>query len=178
MAPPRWTPDSAARLVAVLLAQDRRRCEGEQTRHGAQTRYAVVSIALFVLAVLALPLGLRGVRPDSPVLLYLLFAAPMLAGASGATIRAVFTPVWDRQVIAAVALGLIAGGVSLLLFLVAQLPGTPDLLTAARKLADEQARGLLLFTIPVGFIAGLTFDRVYPKLAKANVVTLDGVDQR
>jgi hypothetical protein len=186
MAPPVWGKDSAAGLVAALLRQGRRRTEAREAerllaRRSERTRLrqALVASLLFVAAMMTIPLGLSGFGSDSTALLVLLFGAPLLAGASGATIRMVSTPhAVDVGATRAVTLGLVAGGITTVLFLLSQLAASPDLLTGEERLADVQVRGLLLFAVAIGFIAGFTFETVYRRLATVDVVRLDTLGPR
>lgn len=60
-----------------------------------------------------------------------------------------------------------------LLFVASQLIGAPDVLEAT---AAQGVRHLLFFVLPIGFVAGLTFDAVYGRLrgADASQVTTLG----
>ena len=66
----------------------------------------------------------------------------------------------------------LAGAVAGLLFVAAQLATTPDVLDG------PAARRLLLFVLPVGFIAGLTFDAVYSKLRTQDVADTTALTRR
>jgi hypothetical protein len=186
MASPVWDQGSAGRLVASLLRQCHRRAVAlEAERQAARSservrlRQSLVAMLLFVASVMTIPLGIRVLRPESSALLFLLFGAPLLAGASGATIRMVSIPhEGDPRTARVVALGLAAGGISTILFLLSQFAATPDLLTGERNLAHLQARGLLLFAVAIGFIAGFTFESVYRTLARVKVVRLDALRPR
>jgi hypothetical protein len=105
-----------------------------------------------------------------------LFIAPLLGGGSGAVIR----PMVDRlrgagnpssAVLATLVLGLVAGGISGILFVPAQLAGAPNLATAI-ELAGYAQRSIP-FAVGVGFIAGLTSDAVFGKLLGLEVVQTD-----
>ena len=61
-------------------------------------------------------------------------------------------------------LGMIAGAIACLLFIVAQVATSPD------ALKGEGVRTLLLFVVPISFAAGLTFDAVYNKQISQDVV--------
>ena len=67
---------------------------------------------------------------------------------------------------------MVAGAVAGLLFVAAQLATTPDVLDG------PAARRLLLFVLPVGFIAGLTFDAVYSKLRTQDVADTTALTRR
>jgi hypothetical protein len=47
-----------------------------------------------------------------------------------------------------------------------------------RALAGQQARALLIFAVVIGFIAGLTFETVYRRLARVDVIRIDALNQR
>lgn len=105
--------------------------------------------------------------------MWMLFIAPLLAGGSGAIIR----PMVDRlrgsrvvpsAVLATLVLGFVAGGISGVLFVTAQLAGAPDLATAT-DLAGYAQRSIP-FAVGVGFVAGLTSDAVFSKLLGLEVV--------
>jgi len=112
-----------------------------------------------------------------------LFFSPLLGGVSGATIRMVFD--WRQGNVAYTpqsawitsALGLVAGGVSGLLFISAQLSAVPvgssDIVA---RLQEAQATRLVPFALAIGFIAGLTLDAVFRKLTGLDVVRADIVD--
>jgi hypothetical protein len=94
----------------------------------------------------------------------LLVAVPVLAAAAGALIRTSLDigRDWVRAGVLGAAAGLITG----LLYVASQLVGTPDVLAAD----DPEAVGrLLFFVLPIGFVAGLTFDAVYAKLRGTDV---------
>jgi hypothetical protein len=69
---------------------------------------------------------------------------------------------WVRAGILGAAAGLVTG----LLYVASQLVGAPDVLEATNT---DAVRRLLFFVLPIGFVAGLTFDAVYTKLRGADV---------
>jgi len=99
-----------------------------------------------------------------------LIAAPVLVAPCGAIIRNTLDEGrrWWRTAV----LGMVAGAVAGLLFVAAQLATTPDVLDG------PAARRLLLFVLPVGFIAGLTFDAVYRKLRTQDVADTTALTRR
>jgi hypothetical protein len=193
MARPQWTEESAKRCVQILMAQrERLRLESERKRleelrkGGAVTRQAILAMVLFLVALAAVPvawaeqssIGYRG-------LLWLLFFSPLLGGVSGATIRMVFdwrqgsTPYSAGSAWITAALGLVAGGVSGLLFISAQISALPTGTTgdiATIQLA--QASRLVPFALAIGFLAGLTLDAVFRKLVGIDVVRTDAVEMK
>jgi hypothetical protein len=170
-----WQADRAEPLVRSLVAQGQRRAaKREAERRGAQrdARHAFISLAagavFLLLACAAIPLS-YSFAPGAASSITLLIAAPLLAATSGAIMRHSFEDghEWFRTAV----LGMAAGGVSALLFIAAQLLTSPDVLKSA------DARRLLWFVVPVGFVAGLTFDAVYRKLRAQDVVRSDALGQ-
>jgi hypothetical protein len=121
--------------------------------------WPLLSGALVFAWVIALPVGwllqsapeAKDWKPDAFV--FLLFLAPMLAGASGATVR-MFLPQASTPNVKSISLGLAAGAISGVLLVSSHLLATPDI----HKFA------ILLTAVASGFIAGLTFDNVFKKL--------------
>jgi hypothetical protein len=189
MARPKWSADSAKELVQALLDQ-RGRLQREQQalrlqelrKSGLLKKQALVAMTLFLVALTAVPVAWGGLV-NYLWLLFLLFFSPMLGGVSGATIRMVFdwregaTPLTPHSAWITVALGLIAGGVSGLLFISAQLSALPagsDQVVA--KLQEAQASRLVPFALVIGFIAGFTLDAVFRKLTGMDVVRTEAVE--
>jgi hypothetical protein len=160
-----WSAEAAGKLVAYLRAQITRREQAKaaavrEQRHAARTAAIgrlvatvalVAALAGIVLAGDPGPAGLRS--------LTLLLFAPMLAAVAGAII-------WDsfaagQQWTLAALRGFGAGVVTVLLYVAGQLLASPGLLDAL------DARRLLFFVVPLGFVAGLTFDLIFHKLRSA-----------
>jgi hypothetical protein len=189
MARPKWTPESAKACIASLEGQRNRLKAEAQTRKllevrqsGILTKQALLATALFVAAISAVPVAWAG-DLSYRSLLFLLFLCPVLSGVSGATIRMIFD--WRQGATlyatgsawVTAALGLIAGGVSGLLFISAQLsaiPQTKDAVVA--QLQAAQASRLVPFALAIGFVAGLTLDAVFRKLTGVDVVRTDVVE--
>ena len=151
-----WEDTSARRMVASLLTQLRRQAEPRATRREAEAaearrrvRDAVLVIGLFVAVMAAVTLELRGFEPGSLAMYAVVLMTPLLAGAAGATAKTVFETDPDRGATVMAALGLVAGGISAVLFLLSQL----------------------------GFVAGFTFESVYRKLAGVDVVRSETVER-
>lgn len=109
------------------------------------------------------------------MLSYALFCIPVLGGAVGSLVRIVFD--WAKAskrlasqapALISVALGAVAGGVSGLFFVLAQK-------IAIGELQAKQAIVLLPFVSIVGLVAGLTLDKVFPKLFSLDVVKTDAL---
>jgi hypothetical protein len=134
---------------------------------------------LFILGLICWPLtwGISGLSYG--VLLAFLIVAPLCTGAAGATIRLAIDQLLgaSRQhavpPLTNIALGLVAGGISAALFIVAQVVANPTDLDMSVQV--EQLRRLVPFAIVIGFIAGLTLERVYGRLRETDVVRADVV---
>ena len=176
MAAPDWRADSAKTLVTGLLAQrDRRAQKAERARRAEHREDRRAAVSLTIAAGLLL-LGLATIpavyawTPGTAGNLTALIAAPVLVAPCGAIIRNTLDEGrrWWRTAV----LGMVAGAVAGLLFVAAQLSTTPDVLDG------PAARRLLLFVLPVGFIAGLTFDAVYSKLRTQDVADTTALTRR
>jgi hypothetical protein len=169
-----WEDGSAARLVQALERQRQERLERAQAtarRERTEARRAKTSLAVAVVLLLAAVAGLVlswGSRPGSAGSIALLALVPMLAAAGGALIRTSLDVGrdWMRAGVLGGAAGLITG----LLYVASQLVGSPTVLDPGQTAA---VRRLLFFVLPIGFVAGLTFDAVYAKLRGTNVSQAD-----
>jgi len=169
-----WSPDSAARLVASLLEQRGRRLQAEVSGQvaawalqRAKTLTALTAIAALVLAAATVPFA----DADLPrsALLGMLLAGPMLGAVGGAMLR---ESGGERpHAVRSAALGLGAGLLAFMLYVASQLLTTPDLLTS-----DATPR-LLWFVIPMGIAAGYTFDLVYNRLRRVEVMPVQSFTQ-
>lgn len=166
-----WRDDMVAPLVRSLVLQGQRRMakrEAERRDARREARHSAVSLLVAAICVLlafgAIPLS-YAFTPGTGTSIAFLIAAPLLAAIAGAIVRHSFDEghQWFRTAV----LGMAVGGVSALLFVAAQLLTAPDVLTS------PDARRLLWFVVPVGFIAGLTFDVVYRKLRAQDVTRSD-----
>jgi hypothetical protein len=164
-----WRDGLAAELVTALVDQHGRRAEDQQWVHDS-ARHAVHKLtagllfgAVLLLCALATIPSSYNVSSGSAGSVALLVGAPLLAATCGAVVRGALDgrADWIRTAV----LGATAGAMTFLLFVAAQLTATPDLLRA-----DGAVSRLLYFVIPLGFVAGLTFDAVYHKLRTHDVV--------
>lgn len=182
MARPEWSPDLAVECVQSLRNQLTRRAEEERQqrlerlhRETAVSWHAVLSVILFLFAMLCIPVAWGLKEISLPGAITLLFFSPLLAGVAGSTIRLVFdlrqgtVPLSRQSAITTAALGLIAGGVAGALFIAAQVNILPKDQIAA------QAGKLVPFGVAVGFIAGLTLDAVFRKLIASDVLDISAV---
>lgn len=162
-----WHNDSATNLIASLIEQHARQAREQEWRRREQNRVdrhrarsLIAGIVLLLLTLVAIPLSYTW-SPGGAASIATLVITPLLAATCGAIARNAF----DEAVnwLSTMVLGATAGAIACLLFVAAQLATNPDILNG------EGARRLLFFIIPVGFIAGLTFDAVYNKLRSQDV---------
>ena len=170
-----WRDDLARPLVQSLIEQGKRRAkkqEDERRNARIEARHASISLLVAAVCVLlafgAIPLS-YSFTPGTGTSIALLIAAPLVAAIAGAIVRHSFEEghEWFRTAV----LGMAVGGVSALLFIAAQLLTAPDVLSS------PDARRLLWFVVPVGFVAGLTFDAVYRKLRAQDVTRSDVLNE-
>lgn len=188
-----WSADLAARLIALLekqrkafvartqalLDQQEKAVEKRRLETLAENAtinwHATISALLFALAVFAWPIT-GALNPDTPIpVLIAVLLTPIIAGASGATVRVVLD--WATGVtrtfalstynqyilLRYAALGIIAGGLAGISFVLAQLFSSA---TGAK--IDPVALGRLIpFLIIIGFAAGLTAEVVLSNLRKS-----------
>jgi len=179
MSEPGWAADSAQRCVQALLNQRKRKQEGTDPALASErkrvTTLAIVALVLFVALLVPISEYSRG-QSLGRLLSYALFCIPALAGAVGSLVRIVFD--WaqgnKRQVsqssgVISIVLGAIAGGLSGLFFVLAQK-------IAIGELLPKQAIILLPFVLIVGLIAGLTLDKVFPKLLSLDLVRTEAIE--
>ena len=163
---------SAERWVDVLETQSKRRYVVES---GPIVRHAVIAAILFVLALLFAFGGL--LVPGTPTHSWpiaVMFVGTLLAGVAGAAVRMVFErrygsgPLVPPSMAVTIALGLMAGALAGMLYVVAQ-PGdinvTPD--TAGLRLVS-----LVLIVATIG---GLTAEAVFRKLLGIDVLRTGGL---
>jgi hypothetical protein len=166
------TADVPKEWVNSLEAQRQAR----QRLSFARQRITAVAALLLVGWVITLPVGFiilksKNEKGELPwpwdiVFVALLFISPLVAGSSGATLRALLP---GQEVISAGSsvLGAAAGAIASLLYVGAQL------LSSGASGGSPNNFPLLLFAVGFGFIAGLTFDSVFKKLESINALEPD-----
>ena len=161
-----WSTGSAGRVTGLLRAQLERRAESRRRERLSRRweRWAesggLMAAILLLVAALAAIVFVPGPGPAGTSTLALLLGAPMCAAVSGGLIRDSFG--LSPSALRACARGLGAGAVSVLTYVAAQL------LTAPELLGDLDARRLLFFVVPMGFVAGFTFDLVFERLRRTD----------
>jgi hypothetical protein len=162
-----WNTDSARACVDALLAQHARRA----VLTGApSTRTMLLIAVLFAAALALLPLVWGG----NDFKVWMLFLAPLLAGAAGAPMRQIVVRTQPASpLVVSLIIGLVAGGIATVLFVTAQLTADPALATGAN--AADYARRTIPWAVAVGFIAGFTSDAVFGKLVSQDVLQVSGV---
>jgi hypothetical protein len=167
-----WGADSAAACVDALFAQHKRR---RLSQTAPSPLFPIIAGVLFLAVLAIIPL----VWGQNAFAVWMLFMAPSLAGGAGAAIR----PMLDRlrgtqgvapAVLTTVILGLVAGGIAGLLFVMAQLTADPQLIAGTNSVLDYAQR-TILFAVGIGFIAGLTSDAVFAKLLGQDVIQESGL---
>src|SRR3954453_644202 len=165
-----WHDDSARRLVRALEQQriareDRKRAEESSSRIESRRTVRALLVAGLLLVITAGLLAFVWSGPTSAGLrVFALVLLPTLAAATGGLIRTSMDT--NRDWLRAGVLGGAAGLVTGMVYVASQLVGVPDALNADQL---DSVRRLLFFLLPIGFVAGLTFDAVYTKLRGADV---------
>ncbi|MFT3894845.1 MAG: hypothetical protein QM730_24715 [Anaerolineales bacterium] len=191
MAEQRWSPQLAEKLVKLLQKQldelkqkDVMRLDAERNailkkaeelKRTDQniTFHAVVASIMFILSTAMWPVA-WGVKLDLFWLWALLIFAPLFSGISGAMIRVVFDSMQGKvrlkqlSLIRNMVLGLVTGGMTAFLFIIAQVFSNPAAIEPT--VGAETLKRLLPFSLVIGFVAGLTLDIVLSKLRETNVV--------
>src|ERR1043166_7699756 len=178
-----WNSESATNCVESLLNQKKRReleaqAKQAQASEVERKRKLALLAILGSVAFLAVLIGLAAAWPDDKVsrtFLWMLFGIPAVAGLSGALIRVVYdstrqneAPVEILPATSTIALGFWAGGVAGALFVAAQI-------VALNALDKGQATRLFPFAVLIGLLTGLTLDKVFPRLIKAEVPLQTGI---
>jgi len=124
----------------------------------------LIGLVLLAGAIACIVVGFS-VDPGSTGSLAILAGAPALAAAAGAIVRHASDD--GHEWVKTTVLGTMVGAVAALLFIAPQLLASPDVLKS------EDAARLMFFVVPVGFVAGLTYDDVYRKLRRQDVAKVD-----
>jgi len=202
MAQSRWSSDFASKLVGLLQKQKDEFARLEQVRLETEEKriqerrlqelkenstinwHAIISAILFMLAAFIWPLASLIPTNDPFQTLCVVLSTPMIAGASGASIRVVldwaagvtrtFTlSTYNQHILLRyAALGIVAGGLAGVSFVLAQIFASDvspqNMATSLRKLVP--------FLVIIGFAAGLAAEVVLSNLRKSTpVVEIPGV---
>lgn len=161
---------SGTRWMSVLAGQRRRRYAVET---GPIKAHAIWAAVAFVVALVLAFWGLLLPAPKPSWSLLPLFASTLLAGVAGAAIRMVFErrygsgPLVPPSMAVTVALGLMAGALAGMLYVVAQ-PGP-------LKIEDDAGLRLVALVTVVATIGGLTAEAVFRKLLGVDVTRTSGL---
>lgn len=175
-----WSDSSAGKLIETLRTQRERREqeEREQEESRAAARRATVTRAalMVVLIVGALTSVVLGVVLAPWVFLLALFAVPALGGAAGGVASTLRAPQGSQVGMAKpLSLGFVAGIMSAILFALAQWATYDDFEELKQGIPIEFSL-ILLYEVVVGFVAGLTFERVFLTMEQTNVVKKDAIE--
>jgi hypothetical protein len=190
MAQETWTAESARLCVESLINQRARRAAEAERRRQAElaqartmSREGGIAAFLLIAAVVTAALMWDSERVSYKVLLVLLFTSPLVTGVSGALIRRIFdalhgaSPASGKAGIIS-ALGLAAGGLAGMTYVLAQLSAFPDLKGVADNLVEAAKVSLASKMLPTvmltGFVGGLTLDSVLRKLIQKGVSSESG----
>ncbi|HEX6705802.1 MAG TPA: hypothetical protein VF169_13650 [Albitalea sp.] len=163
--------EAAATGWADLLESQRRRRYAVEA--GPIIRHAGVAGVLFILALAGAFGSHLWPGLDKAVAMALLLASTLLAGVSGAAVRMVFErrygsgPLVPPSMMITSALGLMAGALAAMLYIVAQ-PGTLDV-------AGDAGLRFVSFILVVATVGGLTAEAVFRKLLGIDVARTGGL---
>jgi hypothetical protein len=163
-----WTDESAKAVVSSIIGQRQRKGEAadrlQKARYHAEksrVRGLIAGLICLLVSLGTIPASYVS-RPATASSIILLIAAPLFAATCGSIVRNTSEERLDW--LGAMIMGAAAGSIAFLLFVAAQIATSPNILNG------DGARRLLFFVIPIGFIAGLTFDAVYNKLRSQDVI--------
>ena len=187
MGSPTWRADSAEKLIKALgdqrqrlLAEEVRIRQAQQLEQKALRNRAIAAGALVLSAVMLTILGTFRAAPSPTLFGLFFFGTPLLAGASGGVARNLFDYLRGlpnqslHATSVAAVLGMMAGLIAAVLFVIAQWASNP----AVKDLGEALPPGLNLlvpFELVIGFIAGLTLEMVFTKLQGTDVVNVGAV---
>lgn len=138
-------------------------------------------ITLGMLMALALALtGVGTLWRDAPLWVFgvAFFATPLFAGCAGGVLRMRLQRVhenpasYDGGIVEGAVLGAIAGVLSALLFVLAQLASTRHFDNVREAVSTGGLPYLIPFSLVIGFVGGLTLEEVYGKLKRRGVQIL------
>jgi hypothetical protein len=165
-----FSPQAVTLWVDALLDQRKR-------RHRVETKeirsHAYLATAMFALALVLAFAGNLFPRGRTGAPLWALLFSTLLGGGAGAAIRMVYerrygiAPLLTPSIAVTMGLGIMAGGLAGLLYLVAQ-PGNIDL-------TSDSAVRLISIVAVVSVVGGLTAESVFRKLLGVDVVRTQSI---
>jgi hypothetical protein len=187
MGAPTWNRDAASKLVEALgnqrkrlMEEDQKRLRSKQLLRRSMHARAGMAGSLLLIAAALTMLGFFWQSFEQPWFGLFFMGIPLLAGASGGLFRTLldfyrgmaFQPAHSTPV--ASVLGMGAGLITAILFVVAQWATNPEIKDLAQGIPPG-LRALVFFELVIGFIAGLTLESVFGKLQRTDVVEVDAV---
>lgn len=182
MSQPSWHPTQAA-LVVRLLKEQREAIEARKRTDAAartraeqvQRRRLIYAAAACVMAVVLTGIGWFSTSPPVWLFATAFFGTPLLAGIGGGLARLIFndyhgdTPRAGQTTGQSMVLGMIAGLVAAVLFVLAQLASNPDASNLSSGIPPALGR-LIAFELIVGLIGGFTLEAVFDKIKRTDVL--------
>jgi len=163
-------PEAVKGWISSLDAQ--RKLRKKEIENRSRVWGSIAALILLVVWVSALPIGFlmiwEGGSAGSAehwhrtVFIFLLFIAPLVSGASGASIRTLL-PTTGAPSLKTTILGVAAGAIASTLYVLGQVVGNPA----------PYNFPVLAFSVAFGFIAGFTFDTVFKKLSSVDALQSD-----
>lgn len=184
---PGWTDDSALKLVNALSSQRQKLLSEEierqqiaQLKEKKLRNQAIIAAVLLIAAVTLTVLGTFS-PPGNPRVFGMIFlATPLFAGATGGIARNIFDSFRGvsyqitRSTFMVLFLGMMAGVIAALLFVVAQWASNPEIKNL-EKAIPSGLNLLIPFELIIGAIAGLTLESVFANLLRTDVVNVSAV---
>lgn len=189
MSQPRWYSGQAEHVVTLLREQRAAIDEGERASLEVQSkiesmkaRRGIYAAAACIIAVITTAIGWFSSSPPIWLFATAFFATPLLAGIGGGLARQIFNdyhgdaPRRGQTTGQSMVLGMIAGLVAAVLFVLAQLVSNPSASNLSNGIPPELGR-LIAFELIVGLIAGFTLEAVFDKIKRVDVLRTGPVDR-
>lgn len=170
-----WNEAMAQKCVEALMSQIARK--QKELRRSKESnsliRGSIISAMLFIMTIGILSFGIIYGNKGNKSLTLLLLSLGALAGSSGSATDYLWK--WRDMdlgnVIRKIVLGFLAGGVSAIFFIIAQLTTNPDLLgSAGNDRLQGNLQGLFGFAMLIGFVAGFTYDKVFRRFSRMDAL--------
>jgi hypothetical protein len=189
MSQPQWQSSQAAHVIRLLKEQRAAIEASVLADRDAKARLGRMKqrrgIYTVIAAILAVTLTAAGwFYPNGPVWLFALsfFGTPLLAGIGGGLCRLIFNdyhgdaPRREQTTGQAMVLGMIAGLVAAVLFVLAQLASNPNASNFTNGIPRELGN-LMPFALIVGLVAGFTLEAVFDKIKRTDILRAGPVER-